>query len=405
MQVARKLYVPVATALLVLLGGLWLGGTESIDPLTAAQNKRLQFQTGGDSTNVASGELSPAEATLADAVLEKNRNPGDSTTHLLYVGNSQTLAIMDRQAGDLTAPQWLQVFLSRRAAKGKAPAPEVVLGSLPNMTMTEVLIKLIAAGEQSPRRVDVLLFATVLEEFRGLGVREEVVRLLDDPKVEGGLSALLTANPDLKSARTAVEPFAGGAGRAAGAENGERKKDASYAQSVELRLQSAADSLPLFGRRTDIQTQVFLNYYGWRNRLLNINTATSRPVPETSYRATLELLEMTLRYAREKNIGVVIYLAPIRPIQPNPNLTADVERFRRDVPSLCRRYGATCLDYVGLVPEEMWTNYGEDEAGSGGQRDYAHFTGRAHKLVATQLMNDLDAHIEQWSRQEVVSQR
>jgi hypothetical protein len=395
----------VTTALLVLLGGLWLGGTEKIDPLTAAQNKRLQFQTGGDSANVASGELSPTEATIAEAVLEKDRKFSDGTTRLLYVGNSQTLAIMDRQAGDLTAPQWLQIFLSRRAAGRTAPPANVILGSLPNMTMTEVLFKLIDAGEQSPRQVDVLLFATVLEEFRGLGVREEVGKLLENPTVKARLSALIASNPDLKSARAAVEPFAGAVTEAAGSSNGPRKKDRSYAQAVEWRLQSAADRLPLFSRRTDIQTQIYLGYYEWRNHLLNINTASPRPVPETSYRATLELMELALRYAREKNIRVIVYLAPIRPIEPNPNLPVDVERFRHDVPFLCRRYGATCFDYVGLVPEQMWTNYDDDGAGSEGQRDYAHFTGQAHKLVATQLMTDMDAQIGQWSRQEVVSQR
>ena len=99
---------------------------------------------------------------------------------------------------------------------------------------------------------------------------------------------------------------------------------------------------------------------------------------------------MALRYARSKNIQVVFYLAPMRlGVQPNPNVPSDVTRFRRDVPDLCQRYGVPCLDYVDLIPESLWTNYPDNGVGLGAQRDFAHFTGAAHKLLAERLISDL----------------
>jgi hypothetical protein len=160
----------------------------------------------------------------------------------------------------------------------------------------------------------------------------------------------------------------------------------------------------LFAHRSDLQNRIGLGFYALRNTLLSINSESARPVPESSYRASLELLEMALRYAQAKGIHVVLYLAPIRSVQPNPNVPADVVKFRRDVPALCRRYGAVALDYVDLVPENLWTNYSDDII-SGGQRDYAHFTGAAHKLVAEKLITDLGPQLKTWARYKQTTQR
>src|SRR5262249_55962007 len=124
-----------------------------------------------------------------------------------------------------------------------------------------------------------------------------------------------------------------------------------------------------------------------RNWALNIHTDTARPVPQSTYRASLQLLELSLRYARSKHMQFVVYLAPVRPIEPSPILPSDLARFRKDVRDLCEAYSVPCLDYSYLVPEELWTNY-PDGSTTAGERDYAHFTGGAHELVAEHLMTD-----------------
>jgi hypothetical protein len=382
-------YVPVVTVSLVLGFTHWFRGSEAFNPLQAAQNSRLRFQTGGESSNADAG-LSAPEAALAEQTLDKEFVADGKHTELLYLGNSQTLSIMDPMPGDMITPQWLQIYLARNASTGARPF-RVNLGSLPNLTMSEAMIKLVAAGESSPRQVDVVLISAVLEEFRGLSIRDEIAAVAKAPAVQSHLMSLAKANPDLTTVHSSLEPVLD-SGTAANVPVTDSRT--AEAQAVERYLQTRAEKLPLFADRDSFRGQMLLAYHESRNRVLGITSASPRPVPNAAYRATLELIELAMRYCASKNIPVVLYLAPIRPIQPNPNLPADVARFRHELPLLCQKYKATCLDYVDLVPAPLWTNYTESAAGTEGQLDYAHFTGAAHRLVAETLMKDMNDTIK-----------
>ena len=85
---------------------------------------------------------------------------------------------------------------------------------------------------------------------------------------------------------------------------------------------------------------------------------------------------------------MALYLSPVRPIEPNPDIPADLARFRTDVTRLCEQYNALCLDYTNLVPEKLWTNYPLSDPTTFGEPDFAHFTGPGHKLVAQRIMSD-----------------
>jgi hypothetical protein len=403
----RHGYVPLTSLCLVLLIAHWLR-TAAFDPLVAAQNERIRFQRGGESATNAAG-LGPAELALAERVLEKHRASDGKHTELLYVGNSQTMAIMDQKPGDMITPQWLQVLLARQVPFGQrdkngAKHIDVNLGSLPNITAPELLIQLVAAGEKSPRQVDILVAAVVLEEFRGLGIRDEVEKLADLPTVKTRLRSLLDQGHELPTIHSSLQSLLNSNSSTSNQSTGD-VPTGSHSQRVEKHLQESLDRVPLFSERDNLRMQVALGYHGWRNRLLGITTTSVRPVPESSYRASLEIIELALRYAQSANIQVVIYLAPIRPIQPNPNLPSDVARFRRDVPALCQRYEVKCLDYLDLVPEALWTNYPDEAVGSEGERDFAHFTGAAHKLLAEKLMADVGQQLGIVEQEEKVSRR
>jgi hypothetical protein len=396
--VALKLYVPVTSILLVLLVGNWLSGSKAIDPLTAAQNNRIRFQVGGESSASKLAGLTTEEATLAKSVLHKDREVNEQSAQLLYVGNSQTIAIMDQRDGDMITPQWLQILLKRRHVEESVPI-DVHIGSLPNLTAPELLIRLVVAGETSPRQVDILIGSAVLEEFRGLGVRDEVADLAKGENIKARLGALIAGNLDLTTVHNSLAPLLDSSASAT-TPSSHASAEITYSQKLEDRLQSSIEAIPLFANRQNLQAKLMLGFHEWRNRLLGITSSSARPVPDAAYRASVEMIELALRYAQSKGIHVVLYLAPMRPIQPNPNFPPDVARFRRDLPPICQRYGATCLDYVDLVPEELWTNYPDDAVGSEGQRDFAHFTGRGHKLVADKLMSDVGTQLIQWAQEK-----
>ncbi|HKQ63019.1 MAG TPA: hypothetical protein VJS92_17135, partial [Candidatus Polarisedimenticolaceae bacterium] len=338
------------------------------------------FQKAGAASPTRS-TLDPDEAARADRMLEVDRPARPGARQLLYVGNSQSMAIMDAEPGDLTSPQWLQLLLDRSGP----PPVDVRIGSQPNLTQTESLVLLVAAVQQGRPPLDLFLGAQVLEEYRDLGVREEIARRVADPAVAAVLARLVRDNPDLPAACAALEPLL-----RQRHEGGERPAR-GWAARLDRAVNGAAERLPLFAERRELRTHIGLSFYAWRNRLLGIHSSTARPVPEATFRSSLELLELILRYARERQIGVALYLAPIRPIQPNPNLAGDVARFRRELPGLAARYGVACVDYVDLVPEALWTNYPDEVEGTSGERDFAHFTGPAHRRLAEALRRDLAA--------------
>jgi len=392
-----RYYTPVVCLLILTLLSLCLPEIV-FDPSTAAQGRRIEFQSSESVTQA--NDLSLDEVQLAQAVLSSGFDDGRDATRILYVGNSQSMAIMDRLPGDLTSPQWLQVLLARQVGT-KESQVVVRLGSLPNLTMTELVVKLVA-GESPPRGIDVVLLGLVLEEWRALGVRDETLFLAQQQTVRDELTRLVAANADLlsadKSLASILQPASGSQVAAAGSQEPHM---VSVATSFENQLQTWAERyIPLFAARSKLHGQISLAYYGLRNRVFGFTSATARPVPEATYRPSLELLELCLRYTQSKDIHIIFYLAPIRPIQPNPNPPADVARFRRDVPALCQRYGITCLDYTDLIPAELWTNYPDDAVGTEGQRDFAHFTGAAHKRLAEQLIVDVGALFVQWARND-----
>jgi len=312
------------------------------------------------------------------------------------MGNSQTLAIMDRKDGDMISAQWLQVLLARHGDP-RQPLLDVHVKSLPNLTMGEFLVKLIADARYAHGGPSVVLGSLVLEEFRFLWIRDEVRELLDGGEAKSALMELLAANSDLQFGVHAVAtsvfltaPDGNGGPKPA------EPRSAGGISHFENQLQEAANRIPLIAKRADLYKGMTVAYYGARNRLLHITTATARQFPKPSYRANLEILELSLRYAQSRGIRVILYLGPIRPIQPNRNTPEDIARFRKDIPALCQRYKVMCLDYTDLIPSALWTNYPDWDAAGGGQPDFAHFTGGAHKLLAERLMTDVGPLLAKW---------
>ncbi len=239
-----------------------------------------------------------------------------------------------------------------------------------------------------------------MEEWRNVGVRDEVMSLAQPQIINQKLRELVFANPDLQFAnKTLTSILREESNNEAQVFSPQKTVNGSPTMlRLEGRLQFwAAEHISLFALRPQLYAVISMKYMELRNRILGLSTATVRPVPTGIYRTSSELLELSLRYAQSKDIHVILYLAPIRPIQPNPNLPSDVTRFRKDVPMLCQRYNVTCLDYTDLVPEKLWTNYSDGQVGSG-QRDFAHFTGAAHKLLAEQLVIDVGPLFVEWDQ-------
>jgi hypothetical protein len=398
------LYVPLVTFLLLAIVNIRVAGTR-FNPWSAAQNPRLKIASPVEGPPIKDPTalavirpLFPPESPLSVLTAPFPVNsPG--ALSILFVGNSQTIATMDEQPGDQYAPVWLWKLLN---GSGQEPTESFALriGSEPNLTMSELLIKSVLGISDSRRRMDVLVAAVMPDEFRWVDPREDFVSRARFSSVAPLMRDLLDGMEDLPAGARVVRDILGSGAPDQVGPPGARQAPAVAGQdrTLEDRLQSALDaSLPLFGERAVLYGRATLGFHEARNLVFGVHTSSRRPIPDGMYAVNLQIVEGMLRYLRAQGVHAVIYLTPIRPIEPNPTDPSDLARFRRDMPALCARCGAICLDYSRLVPEEMWTNYPDsDVSGKGGERDFSHFTGRGHQRLGERLAKDLRADFRRW---------
>src|SRR6266853_4299921 len=368
----KRLYVPVASLVFLILLGDWAvdKGVRS-DPYAAA--------------NAA------AQAQLA---AQREESGSADALQFLFLGNSQAFTIQDPRPGDLTTPQWMQILLSGDESASR-PAVKIYMGSEPNLTMTEVIVRLLANSESTPRRADALILQLVLDGFRMHGVRGSVLNEARDVPVRAALNNVLQQNKDLGYGAVALAPAIASPVSASKSRN-RNPWEALFASAGD-QIEAFAERWQVFAFRDKLRVQTANTYMHYRNALLRISSSSTRPIVETTYRANLELFEMILQYGKARNIPVAVYLAPVRPLQPNPLRPEDVARFRRDTSEICKRLQALCVDLIDAVPEQYWTNYPDNNPEAAGQPDFAHFTGAAHKKIAEELSTAIRPSLPRWA--------
>ena len=332
--------------------------------------------------------LSPAEANLAEAVYQLSFSGAPATYRLLYLGNSQAYTLLNPGSQDLIAPQWLQILLARQEAQ-----IEIRLVVLPDLAMSEFLIEILAAGESDLPVEAVIGGLSLRRVTRENAIRPQVLALLDAPTVGDRLDELVRSNPDLPLAAAVL--------------SGVELSDSTASQTLWRPAWEAAfdrwlsDLFPLVEKHADLREALGLDLILARNRLFGVTSASSRRLSAASYRTNLELLELSMRYARSRGIRVILTLAPVRPQQPNPIQPEDIQRFQHDLSPLVERNGALFFDYTALLSEEYWGNLpANDLSGFGGQPDFYHFNGEGHYRLAEQLLQDAGPWLRDWAAEK-----
>jgi hypothetical protein len=344
-RLMRRLYVPAVTLLLVACWSSLLVSIADQGPEPAAK---------ATISSVADGISSPPFASS-----------------LLMLGNSQTFEIPGSVPGDLATPEWLQIFLSRRASH----AVGLQSGALGGMTVGEMLVRSVqwGGGLDNPEQ---LLIAIHPSELGQVVIRSEIAAASTNPQVKAILSDMVQSNLDLPLAAAELKhllvlpPPPG---------SGEDKFETGLQNGVERWL-------PVFARRDDLLAIADLLFVRERNRIFGVKTMRLTPFKPESYRTNLEFLELILRYTKKNGIATYLYLAPVRPAAESAYTDSDVSAVASDVTALAGRYGAQLKNYQRILPEQYWTLYPDNRHNRiediAGQPDPAHFMEPAHKLLA-----------------------
>jgi hypothetical protein len=391
--VLRRGYVAFMSLLLTVLVGNWLASV-------ATRNVELKAEERSERQIVAPMPgMSPSDLLEAQAVLNPALAPA-TRAQLLYLGDSQVFSRPDAPPGALNTPQWLQIVLSRQDDR----AMRVHIGASPGLNLPEMLLKTVAASQQQPRQDDVIVADLALAEFRDVGVRGEINSLASLPAVNSELKSLVSASADLPDAEKMLDPLLNPQEPSLGG----KPADKSLADRMEDTLQGKAEGWSFFAQRENLVALGLLRYAQWEHRLLHITSDTRIPTHAEPYRTNVQTLELLMRYAQARGIHLILFLGPVRDLEPNPDWPADLARMHRDVTGLCEKYRVTCLDYSRVIPEDSWANYSPNQRGAfammAGQHDFYHFKEEGHKALAEKLFSDAGPQILQWSKQAGAAQ-
>ncbi len=382
--VLKRGYVAFMSLLITVLVGNWLASISGQNNYIKAEERTVR-----GAVAPAPG-LSPADLAEAQAVLTPAEAPL-TRKQLLYLGDSQVFSRPDAPPGALNTAQWVQILLSRQDDR----AVRVRIGATPGMDVPEMLMRTVAASEREPRQDDMIVADISLAELRELGIRGEINSLATIPAVNSALKSLLSANPDLADAGKTFDAVLN--------PQGDKIVDKSLADRMEDALQRKADAWSFFAERENLVALGLLRYAQWEHRILHITSDTRVPTHAAPYRANLQLLELLMRFAQARNIHLILFFGPVRDLEPNPDVPADLVRMHHDITNLCERYAVTCLDYSRVIPEASWADYSANQRGAfammAGQHDFFHFKEEGHKALAERLMSDAGTQILQWSNQ------
>ena len=290
---------------------------------------------------------------------------------ILWLGNSQLMAINHAQPGDKNAPFLLRQRLAERGYF-------VATYSIPNANLAEHALIIDAVASQYKTKM--MLLPVVYDDLREQGLRADVAAFADDPAV---LKRLQSAAywPELKPLLDAHQQITSS------------DVQTPTKQTIQARVENKfvawlqKHSL-LWKSRIDLRDLLSYAVHTLRNKILGIHSTTKRTVDGGVYRQRMILLDQMLASARKQGIEVIIYIPPYRRDIDGPYIEADYQRFKAEVAILARRNAARFSDLESIVPGSEWGMVTDPLFGLR-EYDFMHFTANGHARLANALDQEL----------------
>src|SRR5262249_43834618 len=126
-------------------------------------------------------------------------------------------------------------------------------------------------------------------------------------------------------------------------------------QWVEDRLNEAMGTIiPAWRLREEARGQIILGLDRVRRTVFATTSTSKRKILPTAYQRNMEAVKAIIEVARQNNIRVVPYLAPIRNDVEWPFTVSDYQRFVADLRAIMERDGTPLLDFGDLIPGQYW---------------------------------------------------
>jgi hypothetical protein len=321
--------------------------------------------------NLAGGQHVGArryDVTTGEDVLSSLPSIPNSQTRPLVIlsGMSQMYAINDAKPGDETISEIMDDQL--------APHGIRIFGlAAPNLCNEEALLLLLTTVAKPETTPCIFMYGVCFDKFRNISLRP-------------GYQDLLRARPDiqrlwLQVAAEYIAKYPEASSEMMASLQSTRGEGTQKAGSVvEERIRDMAGKVsPVVRYRQELNGQLQMEAFLFRNWLFNIKPSTKRPLLESRYELNKEFLHILTDTARAHGVGVVYYVIPLNPIAENPYIPSQYKEFKEWIASMCEREHVPFANLEDIVPTQDWGEF------MGGP-DYKHFKEAGHRITAMTLL-------------------
>lgn len=287
-----------------------------------------------------------------------------SRSTVLWLGNSQLHAI--NQANSESAPASAKIFdeFDRRGI-------DVLTWSFPNANLEEQYLAFEHFRAKLPMKAVIL--PVVFDDFRESGVRDSLTTLFDSRDTCQALAQTSCGRSLLKG------------------QEGDPVVDAddSLQQKSEEAVESwLASQSKTFENRGELRGLLFSYAYVMRNRAFGITAQSVRKKIPGRYALNMDALQSLLKVAVSAGIEPLVYVVPLRQDVQTPYQPEQYRLFKDEIRQLVESHDCRLADLDELVPGQFWGQMADVQGGGKGF-DFMHFQEDGHRLLATEVADNL----------------
>lgn len=287
--------------------------------------------------------------------------------NIVFLGNSQTHSINQKQPGETVYPELIQ---------RKLDSIGILTHSMPNANLQEFLVS--HAWWSQHVKPDMVVVPAFMDDLREDGLRADFMKTvvstgfqLDATEaLEITLNAQLDAltNPPSEAGSESANPT---------------PQDLSEA-ALNTWLE---DHTAVWRNRSNARGDLFLTLYRWRNRLFGISASTQRKMIPARYDRNLQALRLLCDRASREQQQVFIYIPPIRTDVAPPYDPKEYATFKEEITSLTEGFkNVQFANLEDIVPGPLWGVKASTDGDGEPELDFMHFQFKGHEILADALL-------------------
>jgi len=338
-------------------------GDKKLDELALGDETSVSFKEVGGST-IHCQYISDGQRCLDDY------KKASKDKVVLWLGNSQLHSVNQMQPDDETATAQLH-------RKLRDSGYYLMTFSQPNAGLQEHYALFEYLSINAP--VSILVLPVVFDDMRETGIRSELFSVFKDEAVTKRLETTEVGRVLLKNHS---EQDAAGNDMAALNDTVQEKSEKSLNKSLESLSSIWAD-------RPGLRARLSLSMYRFRNWIFDINPASIRKIIPGRYVMNKMAMKAILKSSAERDIKVILYIAPLRNDVNVPYDLNEYDKFKVEIRSIADEFNIGFVNLEKLVPGEYWGTKGSTTTSGVQEIDFMHFQANGHKLLGDAVYSEI----------------